>query len=80
MVRKCWLIGVGKGGPSPPSEPCVRSSSTRLSSRCFFLGIDALECKILAGTGEAELNVNCIGTDILYPTFPVAFPYPGFAN
>ena len=30
------LIGVGKGfAPSPPSEPCVRFSRTRLSSRWF---------------------------------------------
>jgi hypothetical protein len=32
------------------------------------------------GTGEAKLNVNCIGTDILYPTFLPPFPYPSFAN
>jgi hypothetical protein len=27
------MIGVGKGRPSPPSEPCVRFSRTRLSGR-----------------------------------------------
>ena len=31
-VSSC-LIGVGKGRPSPPSEPCMRFSRTRLSSR-----------------------------------------------
>jgi hypothetical protein len=30
-----YLIGVGKGLPSPPSEPCMRFSRTRLSSRWF---------------------------------------------
>jgi len=29
------MIGVGKGKPSPPSEPCMRFSRTRLSSRWF---------------------------------------------
>ena len=29
------MIGVGKGRPSPPSEPCMRFSRTRLSSRWF---------------------------------------------
>jgi hypothetical protein len=34
-VRISSPIGVGKGFPSPPSEPCVRFSRTRLSSRPF---------------------------------------------
>ena len=32
---KINMIGVGKGRPSPPSEPCMQFSRTRLSSRWF---------------------------------------------
>ena len=35
LIAYFFWIGVGEGHPSPPSEPCMRFSRTRLSSRWF---------------------------------------------
>jgi len=42
LKASCWRIGVGKASclASPPSEPCVRFSRTRLSSRWPYLKED----------------------------------------